>query len=239
MAAQIQADQERLRDYASAVTDTQEAERKRLARELHDDTIQSLIVLSQRIQTLRLSTRDTPGLAAKLDELRAGVLQMIDDVRRFSRALRPIYLEDAGLVTALERLAQEANGSAQQDNAPSSAVAFHTNGLVVRLKPEVELALFRITQEALANALRHARATDISVNLDRLPNGGVRLCVRDNGQGFALDTGKADGHALSADMAAGGFGLKGIRERALLIGAQVDLATEVGQGTQLVVIYQP
>ena len=114
MAGQLRADQERLRNYARAVTETQEAERKRLARELHDDTIQSLIVLSQRIQLMRPAVAPAqPQLVAKLDDLRRLVLQMIDDVRRFSRALRPIYLDDAGLVAALERMALEVNATVQ------------------------------------------------------------------------------------------------------------------------------
>ncbi len=232
MVNQIQADQERLRNYAHAVTETQEAERKRLARELHDDTIQNLIVLSQRIQATRQSVaKDQPQTAARLDDLRAVVLRTIEDIRRFSRALRPIYLEDAGLAAAIERLAIEANETAQRSpSAPACIVTFNTSGPVARLKPDVELALFRIAQEALANALRHASPTQVSIMLSELPSGTVQLVVDDDGRGFTATKGQIE-------PAAGGFGLLGIRERALLIGAGVDIQSTPGRGARITVLY--
>jgi two-component system sensor histidine kinase UhpB len=256
MADRIQADQEHLRGYANAVTETQEEERKRLARELHDDTIQSLIVLSQRIQSMRqVLAREPPQTAqnvqtvTRLDELRAMVLRMIEDVRRFSRALRPIYLEDAGLVAALERMAVEANTNVSNDSSNSSdvtaaTVTFHTSGQVARLKPDVELALFRIAQEALANALRHAAPSHIAMTLDTLPE-GIQLQVRDDGQGFVepiannAKGSSSDGNCLARDTVGppDGFGLVGIRERALLMGARVEVQSAPGQGTCVTVIY--
>jgi two-component system sensor histidine kinase UhpB len=239
MVHQIQADQERLRNYAHAVTETQEAERQRLARELHDDTIQNLIVLSQRIQVMRQGVaRDQPQTAARLDDLRGIVLRTIEDIRRFSRALRPIYLEEAGLVAALERLAAEANETAQH-NTPAYTVSFVTSGRVTRLKPEAELALFRITQEALANALRHAHPTRVDITLTGRAEGGVQLCVEDDGQGFREPVVPANEPAKPGDPSVGGFGIMGIRERASLIGANVDILSEPGKGTRVVVIYQP
>lgn len=231
MANQIQADQERLRGYAQAVTETQEAERKRLARELHDDTIQNLIVLSQRIQVIRQAVGpDQPQMVARLDDLRGKVVQMIEEIRRFSRALRPIYLEDAGLVAALERLCFEANATVQRNAAgmPETRVTFSTNGQPPRYKPDVELALYRMVQEALTNALRHASPTRVSITLGVLPEGGLQLGVADDGRGFSE----------SATPGTGGFGLMGIRERALLVGAQVTIHSQPGKGTQVTVIYR-
>ncbi|MCL4507306.1 MAG: histidine kinase [Chloroflexi bacterium] len=241
MADRIQADQERLRNYAKAVTETQEAERKRLARELHDDTIQNLIVLSQRIQAARQNiAREQPQTAAKLDDLRGEVVRMIEDIRRFSRALRPIYLEDAGLVAALERLAAEANETARRTvDAPAYVVGFMTSGQVSRLKPEAELALFRIAQEGVANALRHAHPTKVSITLTGLQEGGIQLHVEDNGQGFLESVVPTDGRNKPAEPGAGGFGFMGIRERASLIGASVAISSEPGKGTRIVVTYQP
>lgn len=236
MSAQIQADQKRLRNYARAVTETQEAERKRLARELHDDTIQNLIVLSQRIQVMRQTDlHEQPQMASRLDDMRSMVLRMIEDVRRFSRALRPIYLEDAGLAAALERLAYEANETAQQHpaGAPAYAVSFRVSDEIARMKPEVELALYRIAQEALANALRHATPTAISIALSALPSGGVSLVIEDDGQGFVeIDA------TLNEGSRSGGFGLIGIRERALLIGASVNVRSEAGKGTRITIHYR-
>ena len=250
MADQIQADQERLRNYAHAVTETQEAERKRLARELHDDTIQGLIVLSQRIQVLRqAAAREQPQAAGKLDELRRVVLQMIEEVRRFSRALRPIYLEDAGLVAALERLVAEADTTPQPSGSGEGApdtfaprVTFSASAQVPRYKPDVELALYRIAQEALANALRHASPSRVSITLSSLAGDGVQLCVEDDGRGFVEPASGHDGRdrlvAPTSDAMSGGLGLTGIRERALLIRAHVDIHSEPGKGTRVTVLYR-
>jgi two-component system sensor histidine kinase UhpB len=226
MAARIQEDQERLRGYARMVTEAQESERGRLARELHDDTIQSLIVLSQRVQSMRLAfERGGPPDAARLAELRADILHMIEDVRRFSRALRPLYLEEAGLPAAIERLACEAAESARE----GAAVTFKATGDIPRLKADVELALYRIAQEALTNAMRHAGATRIAIGLDGSDPDSVRLRIEDDGRGFVQP---------ASGSAAGGFGLLGIRERAEMIGATVDLDTAPGRGTRLAVAYR-
>jgi signal transduction histidine kinase len=230
MAAQIQEDQERLRGYARRVTEAQESERGRLARELHDDTIQNLIVLSQRVQSMRLAAdRGAPPGAARLSELRADILRMIEEVRRFSRALRPIYLEEAGLSAAIDRLACEIDASARA----GAAVTFRSTGNIPRLKADVELALYRIAQEALSNALRHAGASRIAISLDGADADVVRLRIEDDGQGFAGQDTEPPGAASSS-----GFGLMGIRERAELIGAAVDLVTAPGQGTRLDVTYR-
>jgi signal transduction histidine kinase len=253
MSSQIQIDQERLRNYAHAVTETQEVERNRLARELHDDTIQNLIVLSQRIQQMRQSTlRDQPAVASRLEDLRGVVLQMIENVRRFSRALRPIYLEDAGLAAALERMAFEANAVAHHTSAsassgaPPCSVSFSTSAQVTRLKPDVELALYRIAQEALANARRHADCSQVSITLNMLPDECVQLRIEDNGKGFDERSDLTNSHPALLDPArrnapegaAGGFGLAGIRERALLIGARIEIESKPGAGTKITVVYQ-
>lgn len=236
MSSQIQVDQERLRSYAYAVTETQEEERKRLARELHDDTIQSLIVLSQRIQALRQTVKlDQTQAADKLEDLRGMVLRMIEDIRRFSRALRPIYLEDAGLTAALGRLVYETNEAAQQIPAgmPACVVAFRTVGEISRYKPEVELALYRIAQEALSNALRHAAPSHVTIALNESSTSGVLLAIEDNGQGFESQESVAnDGNRT------GGFGLMSIHERALLIGANVEVRSEPGKGTRITIHYR-
>ena len=243
MAAQIQDDQERLRGYARKVMEAQESERGRLARELHDDTIQNLIVLSQRVQSMRLAAdRGTAPGASRLSELRADILQMIEDVRRFSRALRPIYLEEAGLPAAIDRLVCEMNDSAHDGSLEpgashaKSTVTFRSSGDIPRLKADVELALYRITQEALSNALRHAGASHIAISLDGLAEDVVRLRIQDDGQGFA-GQGVQSRDAAPGAAPSGGFGLMGIRERAELIGATVSLTTGPGQGTHLDVTY--
>lgn len=220
MAQRIEADQRRLRAYASEVTDAQERERKRLAQELHDDTIQNLVVLSQRIQAARLSTRKGTALdVAKLDDLHAQVLRMIEDVRRISRALRPIYLEEAGLAASLEKLTCEADELGRHASPPTR-VSFELSGEVSRVRPEFELALYRIAQEGITNALKHARARNIRVQLQSAVN-RVRLTIEDDG--------------LGANVASGGegFGLIGMRERALGIGANMQLSVAPTGGRQI------
>ena len=216
MTRKVRAAQQSLRGYVSAITAGQEEERKRLARELHDETIQSLIALNQRVQM----ARSTEGGAdnAALAELQHMTGQIIEEVRRFIRALRPIYLEDLGLVPALESLARDTG------EALGIPVDFNVTGAERRLKPEVEVALYRMAQEALNNVARHAQATRAWVRLAFAPE-HVTLTLRDDGQGFALPESPADfapqGH----------FGLLGLHERAELIGAQLELRSTPGGGT--------
>jgi two-component system sensor histidine kinase UhpB len=222
MTLQIEADKARLRTYANAVTRGQEQERTRLARELHDETIQNLIVLGQRVQLARMTVKaEDAAMLVRLDDMHASTLQMIDEVRRFSRALRPIYLEEAGLPSGLERLALESSELARKQGM-SCDVVFEMVGDIPRLQPDVELTLFRIAQEAINNAFKHAHPTRVQVCLEQqLAN--LELAIRDNGRGFDTTRTKL------------GFGLTGIHERATLIGARVTLTSRPAQGTSLIV----
>jgi signal transduction histidine kinase len=218
MAAQVRAYQQSMRGYLGAVTAAQEDERKRLARELHDDTVQSLIALKQRVQVMRRkSPGDPSALDMQLDELQGIIETTMDEVRRFSRALRPIYLEEAGLVTALETLARD---TSRKD----FSVAFEAQGQVRRLTPETELTMYRIVQEALNNAVRHARASSARVSAG-FTDGDVTLCVKDDGIGFAVPERVGD------LVAAGHYGLMGMQERAQLIGATLTIRSQSGEGT--------
>jgi len=151
MSRKVQSAQEGLHDYIGAITSAQEEERLRLARELHDDTIQSIIALKQRVQLAQKSVKDQTSRRT-LGELEILSEQTIENLRRMTRALRPIYLEDLGLVTALEMLARETS----QNNAMN--IEFQKSGEEQRLSREVELALYRIAQEALNNVVRRVHA---------------------------------------------------------------------------------
>jgi methyl-accepting chemotaxis protein len=146
MAEEIRRYQRSIQSYAAAITRSQEDERSRIARELHDETVQALIALDQRTQMIeRIYKRDPQAAAAKLTELRTMTADTIADVRRVIRNLRPIYLEDLGLAPAIEMLTQSLNG-------PAGLTATLTiEGEIQRLAPERELALYRIVQEALNN----------------------------------------------------------------------------------------
>lgn len=224
MARKVQAAQEGLHDYIGAITSAQEEERLRLARELHDDTIQAVIALKQRVQLAQKSVKDHSGRQS-LKELEGLAEQSIENLRRLTRALRPIYLEDLGLVTALEMLARE---TSQADHLE---VEFQASGQERRLPGEVELALYRIAQEALNNVARHAKASRAALRIAF--DEEIRLEVADNGIGFQVPR-------SPTEFAHGGhFGLLGMRERADLIGARLEVQSaqspkgEVGGGTRL------
>jgi signal transduction histidine kinase len=218
--------QNSLHSYIGEITNTQEEERRRLARELHDDTLQALIALNQRIQLTRLSLKD-PQSDASLDEIQSLIEKTITNLRRLTRALRPIYLEELGLAASLEILVEE------QKQAIDTKINFHIHGEARRLPSEVELALYRITQEALSNVARHAQARHASVELTFKPERQVILSIRDDGCGFHMP----DSPAVFARE--GSFGLLGLYERAELIGANLTIQTSPGEGVWLKVSLLP
>lgn len=206
--------QDELRGYASLVTRVQEEERRRLARELHDDTAQALIALSRGLDGLG-RTVETQGLPQKdqnwLADLQELAAHTLDSVRRACRDLRPSILDDLGLRAALEWLC---------DSSSNRGVAsrFICNGTVLPTSPEAEIAIFRIAQEALSNVWRHAQATSVEVELQYLPD-RLLLRIQDDGRGFLSEQILDSRH--SQHDAQGGFGLVGMRERAMLIGADL------------------
>jgi len=217
MARRLRQAQQGLRDYLGALTAGQEEERHRLARELHDDTIQSLIALNQRIQLARAAATDEAA-AGQLAEMERLATDTIDDLRRLTRDLRPSYLDDLGLAPALRLLARD------QTAALGIPVGFVATGQERRLAPATELAFYRIAQEALRNVGRHARADAATVALDFAP-GRTTLTVSDDGVGF-------DATERAAERALGGhFGLLGASERAEAVGARLAVESAVGKGT--------
>jgi signal transduction histidine kinase len=218
MSRKVRAAQEGLHDYIGAITAAQEEERVRLARELHDDTIQAIIALKQRVQLAQKSVKNEAGRRT-LRELETLAEQTIENVRRLTRALRPIYLEDLGLVTALEMLARE---SSQGNHLQ---VEYQQAGQERRLSRETELALYRIAQEALNNVMHHAQAKHATLRIAFEKE--VTLEVTDDGVGFRVPKSPTD-FAPS-----GHFGLLGMRERADLMGARLEVQSQPGHGTRL------
>lgn len=219
MARRLQQAQRGLRDYLGRLTTGQEEERRRLSRELHDDTLQSLIALNQRIQLARQSVSDPTG-AAQLDQMETMAVAAIDELRQLMRGLRPSYLDDLGLTPALELLAYE------MADVLAIPVSFQLEGQARRLTTEMELAFYRIAQEGLRNVGRHSQATRAKVLLE-FGESAVTLTVEDNGVGF-------DTRQRPAEWAAGGhFGLLGATERAEAIGARLSIESEPGRGTRL------
>lgn len=219
MSRKVQSAQEGLHDYIGAITSAQEEERTRLARELHDDTIQAVIALKQRVQLAQKTVKDQNGKKA-LNELEGLAEQTIENLRRLTRALRPIYLEDLGLVTALEMLAREI----AQNN--QLVVDFHKSGRERRLAREVELSLYRIAQEALNNVAKHSKATRAELKII-FDSPEIQMEINDNGNGFKVP------NSPTEFAPSGHFGLMGIHERADLIGARLEIESALGGGTRL------
>ncbi len=221
--AHMQRMQESLRNYVHEITRAQEEERRRIARELHDDTIQALVIHSRRLD--ELASAESVGSddwRAKLEDLRQQINGIIDDVRRLSRDLRPAILDRLGLLPALERLASEVTQHSQV------LVRVESSGVERRLPAEVELALFRIAQEALRNVWRHAGASRAEVKVE-FAERKVRLVVVDDGKGFARPSTLVD---LPRH---GKLGLAGIEERTQLLGGTLRVDSELGKGTTLTV----
>jgi signal transduction histidine kinase len=201
------------------VIDAQEAERARVARDLHDQIGQSLtsVLLGLRLVdgTLARGAPDLDDARAHTAEVRALVAQALDEVRRLAFDLRPTVLDDVGLVAALRRLAR---GYTERSGMPVEV------GLVgldddTRLPPEIETVVYRVVQEALTNVARHAAASRSDVEL-AVSGHRVRATVADDGVGFTVD-----------DDVLGSLGLAGMRERASLAGGRLDVVSGPGEGT--------
>ncbi len=222
MVARLESYQTGVLDYLDAVTQGQEQERARLAREIHDGPVQSLIALSQRTEMAHrwLQRGDAARAETLLRDLRSAEVGVIEDLRRIVGALRPAYLEDLGFVPALDMLVKAAN--ARNETEVQLTVAADQR----RLDPEVELAAYRIVQEALSNALHHADADHVVITV-RYENQGVRLQVADDGVGFVpaahVDTYTRQGH----------FGLVGLQERVRQLEGTFKLEANPGKGTSL------
>jgi signal transduction histidine kinase len=224
MAERIEYYEAGVRDYLAAITEGQEAERARLARVLHDGPVQDLIALGQRAEmALRLVERgEAEAAEALLEELRSAELAAVEELRRLIHALRPSYLEDLGFFPALDMLVRQAS------KQTAARVTLNNACPDRRLAPEVELAAYRIAQEALNNALQHAQAQHISLRV-RCDSYHLELLVVDDGVGFEL-TERPD--ILTQ---AGHFGLLGMRERATLLGGSLGIVSAPGEGTRVTV----
>lgn len=218
MSRKVQASQDNMRSYLGAVTTGQEEERRRLAREIHDDTLQAVIALNQRVQLARQNLPD-PVASASLAETQRLVENTIQNLRRLTRALRPAYLEELGLAASLEMLAKESTGD-------HVAVSFICMGEERRLPDQYDLALYRMAQEALNNVVKHAGAQQARLELTYEP-ASVQIDVQDDGRGFSVPENPGEFARL------GHFGLLGLHERADLIGARLMIASAPGQGTRL------
>lgn len=204
------------------VVGAQEAERQRIARELHDATGQSLTAISlglRGVETM-LGQADPAKLADQIAELRTYSTNALGELRSIIADLRPSILDDMGLAAALKWYVQG------YERRRSIATALEVTGTPLRLPAEVETVLFRVTQEALTNVAKHAEASSVTVRLDHGP-GQVTLTVEDNGSGFDPR------EVLRDDGQPTGWGLLDIQERAALVGGTYRIDSRPGHGTSV------
>jgi len=213
-----------MRRYVAAITHSQEDERKRISRDLHDDTVQALVAVGLQIDLCRAKLADNEDITEELKQVRHMVTETVKDVRQFSRDLRPLALEDLGLVAALQYLVNELSEKAEQVET-----VLEVSGDAGDLPSELEVAIYRIVQETLQNVRKHAEATRVVVSIVFLQH-TVEIRVQDNGRGFAVpDT-------LSEFTRDGSFGVMGIEERVRLFEGDFNVVSQSGQGTRVSVI---
>jgi two-component system, NarL family, sensor histidine kinase UhpB len=194
----------------SAALHAQEEERARVARDLHDEVNQSLTGLLLRLEAAREAA--PPELEDELAETKALANQAMGELLSLARQLRPTALDDLGLVAAIE-------GQVEQLRRGEIEASLRADGDFSDLGDDAQLVVYRVAQEALSNAARHSGAKSVEVRLRRAEAGGVLLEVGDDGRGFAFDESER------------GLGIGGMRERALLIGAELTIESRPDKGT--------
>jgi two-component system sensor histidine kinase UhpB len=216
----LQEHRELLQKMSEQVLAAQEDERKRIARELHDETAQALTTLLIRLKILE-KARTAADMRGQIDELRELTAQTLEAVRMLAVELRPATLDDLGLLAALEAYTET-----YRARMPIH-VTFSTDGFADRdgrLPPEVELVLYRVVQEALTNVAKHAEAEDVDVQLKRQPS-VVVASITDDGKGFDVEE-----MMRSRER---GLGLWGMQERLALVRGQLTIDSAPGRGTRI------
>ncbi len=212
--------QDNLRYYVQQITRTQEEERNRIARDLHDDTAQALYALTRQIDNFirDAGTGLSSGTIVFLQKLEQQARTALQGVRRFSQNLRPPMLDDLGLMATLRWLVRDMQ---QRGNLKTSLVI---EGRERRLPGHVELTIFRVVQEALTNVEKHAQASTLDVTIS-FEVDSLKILIEDNGKGFQL---KGE---LTDLPRAGRLGLVGMDERIRLIGGKLNISSEMDKGT--------
>jgi signal transduction histidine kinase/YHS domain-containing protein len=218
MAGHVRRAQQEDHAYRHAQTNGQEAERARIAHELHDDAVQSLIAIAQSIELAsNWIEKDRELAVTTLKLARRQAVETVENLRRMIANLRPPALEELGLVPALQMLTKD---------VPAVSIAVKTEGVARRLEEAQELTLFRCVQEAIRNAQKHSRATQVLVEVSYQPT-EVGLAVTDNGIGFQMP------ERLDCLAEEEHYGLLGIYERVHSLNGTVHITSASGQGTMI------
>jgi signal transduction histidine kinase len=221
---QINESQQRAEKLLKKVISTQEEERKRIARELHDDTLQEMLAALMKIDICRLNPAEIT--MDKIDTIRGIITRAYDGLISMMQNLRPSLIDDLGLIAAVQSLLNIHLGDR------GIQYFINTTGLKDnRFRPEVEIILFRIVQEAVVNIARHSQAENVFV-LFKCDMNTVYAEIEDDGIGF--DLGSLIAHAPDVRDRRG-LGIMGMKERALLIGGAMEICSQPGIGTKIVV----
>jgi two-component system CheB/CheR fusion protein len=208
---------EELQALTGSLLHRQEEEWRRLARELHDDVIQRVAVLSMDIdEVLRMLETDPTAAVQKLQQSSENVALLSERVRDLSRRLHPAILEDIGLAAALESLTEEFRDREEM------VTDFLALGIPPALRPDVATGFYRIAQEAFRNIAKHAGKTHVKVTLSGSRD-ELQMRIADAGRGFDIGMGHT------------GLGLIGMQERARLIGATIEIQSRPGEGAKITV----
>ncbi|MBA7595461.1 hypothetical protein ES703_02424 [subsurface metagenome] len=210
--------------YLQKILVAQEEERKRIARDLHDDTSQSLLLLTHQLDAIASDPKNklTEPVREKLNQVYNLAVDTLGSLRRYAQDLRPAILDDMGLVAALEWMADKLITEDGIDTDVQLDIQRQD------LPHEVQLVLFRIGQEALGNVKRHAEASKVVIRLESRA-GEIKMTIVDNGKGLAQIQ-------VSDLSSAGKLGIMGMRERAQLLGGTLSIESELGKGTAVIVM---
>lgn len=210
--------------YLQKILVAQEEERKRIARDLHDDTSQSLLLLTHQLDAIASDPKNklTEPVREKLNQVYNLAVDTLGSLRRYAQDLRPAILDDMGLVAALEWMADKLITEDGIDTDVQIDIQRQD------LPHEVQLVLFRIGQEALGNVKRHAEASKVVIRLESRA-GEIKMTIVDNGKGLAQIQ-------VSDLSSAGKLGIMGMRERAQLLGGTLSIESELGKGTAVIVM---
>lgn len=219
---QVRASRERLRKLSSSLLQAQEIERRNIARELHDEIGQALTGIQLNSQAIEPFLNDETAVAM-LSENMETIERVLHQVRDLSLNLRPSVLDDFGLVAALNWLVK------RQPQNIGVIVDLAADAIEPRPAAGIETVCFRVTQEALTNAVRHAKATHIHVGL-RKRTKELQLVIRDDGIGFDVTS------AMQRSAAGSSMGLLGMSERVALVGGRIDIRSALGDGTRISVV---
>uniref|UniRef100_A0A7V6A582 Oxygen sensor histidine kinase NreB n=1 Tax=Desulfobacca acetoxidans TaxID=60893 RepID=A0A7V6A582_9BACT len=214
--------EERLRGLTAKILSVQEEERGRLARELHDDLGQSLLVLRMQLSAILRRYSPEPALQEKLQEAISYLKEIIDKTRRLSQDLSPSILENLGLAEALRNLFEDFQRHREHD----MVIKAEMDEVKHLLPKEANIAIYRIAQEFLANVHKHAEASQVDVAIKALPD-KVSVTLEDNGKGFDLEEIK------SRPKERRGMGVASMEERLRMLGSQFSLSSQPGKGTRL------